>query len=253
MNELTRGEFLALKAVRDKNLAPFYCLRLTRALFASEAIKAMGKDAALLVQWVALREDELRYREPVRAWNAELENVLGFNSPKQLNETRRRAVEAGWLLYCRDHDRAIGEYLAVIPARFHDLLCKSALPESFPNTESEAERENEMLSENGMQSGKGNGKGSGKPSIPNPIPVKSEQTAKRFVPPSVQEVQEFARAVSLRIDPERFVDYFESVGWVIGKGKKPMKSWQAAARNWARNSKDQATQGPQRKYDYVNS
>ena len=250
MNEFNHGEFLAAKAMRDKNLVPYFCLKLTRALFSFEAIKAIGKDAALLVQWVALREDELRYREPVRAWNAELENVLGFNSPKQLNETRRRAVEAGWLLYCRDHDRAIGEYLAVIPARFHDLLWKSALPESFPNTEREAERENEMLSENGMQSGKGNGKGSGKPSTPNPVPVKSEQTAKRFVPPSVQEVRDYAKSKGLPIDAERFVDFYTTKDWMVGKNK--MKDWQAAARNWARTSKEQTPQTPpQRKYDYV--
>ena len=33
-------------------------------------------------------------------------------------------------------------------------------------------------------------------------------------------------------EAERFFDYYESKGWVVGKA--PMKSWRAAARNWKR-------------------
>jgi hypothetical protein len=31
---------------------------------------------------------------------------------------------------------------------------------------------------------------------------------------------------------ERFYNYYESVGWVIGKARKPMKDWKATARDW---------------------
>ena len=37
-------------------------------------------------------------------------------------------------------------------------------------------------------------------------------------------------------EAEKFYNYFGSVGWVVG-GKKPMKDWQAAARNWMLNKK----------------
>lgn len=55
--------------------------------------------------------------------------------------------------------------------------------------------------------------------------------AKRFTPPTVEEVAAYAREAGLRMDAARFVDYFTSNGWKVGRG--PMKDWHAAARNWA--------------------
>lgn len=34
------------------------------------------------------------------------------------------------------------------------------------------------------------------------------------------------------IDPERFVDYYSSNGWKVGKN--PMRDWKAAVRAWSR-------------------
>jgi hypothetical protein len=102
-----------------------------------------------------------------------------------------------------------------------------------------------MLSENGTRSGTQ----SGKPSIPNPKPIKRGRTAERFIPPSVQEVQEYAKTRGLNLDAERFVDFYETKGWMVGKNK--MKDWQAAVRNWARTSQQQTPKTTQRKKEYV--
>ena len=37
------------------------------------------------------------------------------------------------------------------------------------------------------------------------------------------------------MDASYFYDYYESNGWCVGK--KPMKDWKAAVRNWMRNEK----------------
>ena len=59
---------------------------------------------------------------------------------------------------------------------------------------------------------------------------------KRFTPPTVNEVSEFARENGLdNVDPQRFVDFYASKGWVVGKAK--MKDWKAACRNWNRNDR----------------
>lgn len=58
---------------------------------------------------------------------------------------------------------------------------------------------------------------------------------KRFTPPTIEEVTAYVKEKDLKIDPERFCDYYEANGWVQGKGK-PIKDWKAAARNWSRNS-----------------
>lgn len=225
----------------------FFAHRLVRLLYKTCAVHDIGEHAFLLVVLIAHTEDAIRYSKPVSFWNSQLDSVLGFKSPKQLNQARHRAIQAGWLHYERKGDRQPGLYWTDIPSRFEALSDAPIENECFPNSEHEAENKNEMHSENGTRSGTQ----SGKPSIPIPKPIKSGRTAERFNPPSVQEVQEYAKAESLRIDAERFVDYFVSVGWVIGKGKKPMKSWQAAAKNWARTSKEQTPQ-TQGKINYVN-
>ena len=55
----------------------------------------------------------------------------------------------------------------------------------------------------------------------------------RFSPPSVEEVREYCRERNNGVDPERFVDYYSSNGWMVGKHK--MKDWKAAVRTWEGN------------------
>lgn len=75
-------------------------------------------------------------------------------------------------------------------------------------------------------------------SYPNPIPkdvAGKPPTRKRFVPPTVQDVAEYCRGRGYTVDAERFVDYYEAVGWKVGRN--PMKSWQATVRTWASKEK----------------
>ena len=61
---------------------------------------------------------------------------------------------------------------------------------------------------------------------------------KRFQPPTVDEVRAYCEEKgSYWIDPERFVDYYESRGWILTNGKK-MVDWKAAVRLWIKNEKD---------------
>lgn len=70
----------------------------------------------------------------------------------------------------------------------------------------------------------------------------SAQATKRFTPPAVSEVAEYCRERSNGIDAQKFCDYYESKGWVIGKTK--MKSWQAAVRNWESNQSPKPSAKP---------
>ena len=56
-----------------------------------------------------------------------------------------------------------------------------------------------------------------------------------FVPPSVDEVRDYCFERNNSVDPEEFVDFYTSKGWLIGKNK--MKDWKAAVRTWERSSK----------------
>lgn len=63
-------------------------------------------------------------------------------------------------------------------------------------------------------------------------------TAKRFSPPSRDEIEIFCLENGLTIDVDRFLDYYTSNGWMVGKSH--MKDWQATVRNWARRDQQQA-------------
>lgn len=87
------------------------------------------------------------------------------------------------------------------------------------------------------------------PPSPSPIPVPIQgnevgkpPVQKRFVPPSVQGVADYCREKGYAVDAERFVDYYEAVGWKVGRN--PMKSWQAAVRTWAAKEKPVAPATP---------
>lgn len=55
----------------------------------------------------------------------------------------------------------------------------------------------------------------------------------KFTKPTIQEVKAYCMERGNDIDPERFVDFYEAKGWMIGKNK--MKDWRAAVRSWERN------------------
>lgn len=56
-----------------------------------------------------------------------------------------------------------------------------------------------------------------------------------FVPPTVEDVRVYRDEKGYRnVDPERFVDFYSSKGWMVGKNK--MKDWKAAVRNWERQA-----------------
>lgn len=58
--------------------------------------------------------------------------------------------------------------------------------------------------------------------------------SKRFTPPTVEEVKAYCSERNNNVDAQRFVDYYTSNGWLVGKNK--MKDWKAAVRTWERNN-----------------
>lgn len=91
---------------------------------------------------------------------------------------------------------------------------QSIQPEDEPNTETEKERETDIET-----------------------PAAGTWRRKRtFSPPGVQDVNDYCREQGYSSFGERFVDYYESIGWTVGD--KPMRDWKAAARNWQRKSQD---------------
>ena len=70
-------------------------------------------------------------------------------------------------------------------------------------------------------------------------------TRTRFTPPTIGEVRDYAKEKGWTqddFDPERFVDFYASKGWKVGR--EPMKDWKASARGWAgRDRRESKPQG----------
>lgn len=60
---------------------------------------------------------------------------------------------------------------------------------------------------------------------------------KRFTAPTIEDVMAYCKERGNRVDPERFIDYYTSNGWKVGKN--PMKDWKAAVRTWERREPKQ--------------
>lgn len=60
----------------------------------------------------------------------------------------------------------------------------------------------------------------------------ARKSKKVFARPSTDDVAAYCKERGNGIDPEAFMDYYDSVGWKVGN--KPMRDWRAAVRTWER-------------------
>lgn len=64
-------------------------------------------------------------------------------------------------------------------------------------------------------------------------------TKKKFIKPTLEEVRQYCLERKNKIDAEKFIDYYESNGWKVGRNS--MKDWKAAIRTWESNAKEKQT------------
>lgn len=79
----------------------------------------------------------------------------------------------------------------------------------------------------------------------------------RFTPPTLEEVKEYCFERKNKVDCEKFIDFYTSKNWMVGKNK--MKDWKASVRTWEKSSNSTNTKPKssnkfnnfqQRTYDY---
>ena len=66
---------------------------------------------------------------------------------------------------------------------------------------------------------------------------------KNKIPPTLEMVTKYCLDENYPINPQAFIDYYESRGWKVGSQK--MKDWQATVRNWARREGGTTQNKPQ--------
>lgn len=80
--------------------------------------------------------------------------------------------------------------------------------------------------------------------------TKKKEEKESFRPPSVEEVRAYCEKRGNRVDAERFVDFYASKGWMVGKNK--MQDWRACVRTWEKGEQIhvKSSQAPNRFHNF---
>jgi hypothetical protein len=66
---------------------------------------------------------------------------------------------------------------------------------------------------------------------------KNEKAKKaKFIIPTIPEISEYCLERTNNVDSEKFFNFYQSKGWLVGKTK--MKDWKACVRTWEKNSNE---------------
>ena len=68
--------------------------------------------------------------------------------------------------------------------------------------------------------------------IDTEIKESKPKKSQAFIPPTLEEIQDYINENNLNIDAAYFYDHYEGNGWYVGSRK--MKDWKATLRNWNR-------------------
>lgn len=68
---------------------------------------------------------------------------------------------------------------------------------------------------------------------------KAKESGARFSPPSLEEVEAYAKSRNSTVDPKRFYDYFQAGNWHDAKGN-PVRNWKQKLITWERRDDGKA-------------
>ena len=71
----------------------------------------------------------------------------------------------------------------------------------------------------------------------------TKETAKRFTPPTIDEIRQYCTERGNGIDPEYFFTYYENRDWKLSNGRK-MKDWKLAVVTWEKNGFSKTRSAP---------
>ena len=74
----------------------------------------------------------------------------------------------------------------------------------------------------------------------NKLAQEKAKKSNRFVKPTVEEIDHYILNNNYNVNANKFYDFYESKGWVVGKNN--MKCWKASVRTWNGNNKEKTTE-----------
>lgn len=208
----------------------FYWLKLKRDFFKRHDVRIIeempnGKDYILFYLKLLLEsidhEGELRFSDTI-PYNEQMLSVITNTNIDIVRSAMKVFVELNMIeifddqtIYMAEVQKLIGSETAgaerVRKHRQNRKLLQCNTDETKSNTEIDKEKEKEKDTETEEENKK----------------------RKRFAVPTVDEVKAYCLERKNNVDAQKFIDYYTSNGWMVGKNK--MKDWKAAVRTWERN------------------
>lgn len=199
--------------------------------FDTEIAQQYGVNAAILLQniayWCELNEaNDINYYDGTYwTFNSRkaLTIIFPYMSERQIGTAIQKLIDEGLVI--------TGNYNKMP----YDRTLWYALSKKGKSIMQKCKMEDSEMSNDKMQKCKTNTR-----YIPNNNPYNNTdsiadkpQKRTRFVVPTLEEVQAYCNERRNGVDAQRFIDYYSSNGWKVGKN--PMKDWKAAVRTWERN------------------
>jgi hypothetical protein len=200
-----------------------------------EVARKLGVNAALIIANLAYLQHNReaqggeKYYMDGRWWvhhtYESLQKVHPYFSLDQLRRTMKKLLDEGALLRSQPDSWSRDSYWSVSP----DFMQSAKSPDRIGEiTGSEAAKSPVVLHDNNIEQ------------------LGRSPTA-RFKPPTASEVSDyFSERGADPAEAERFVDFYESKGWLVGKAK--MKCWKSAVRNWIRSNKQSGNAQPKQRW-----
>lgn len=77
----------------------------------------------------------------------------------------------------------------------------------------------------------------------------SNRKTKVFTPPTIEEVKEYCIERKNSVNANKFVDFYQSKNWMVGKNK--MKDWKACVRTWEAKEEPKKEYQPKKGFHFV--
>jgi archaellum component FlaD/FlaE len=61
-----------------------------------------------------------------------------------------------------------------------------------------------------------------------------------FIKPTISEIQNYITEKCYSVDAEKFFNYYDTIGWIVGKAKNKMKNWKTALSGWEKRDKEKS-------------
>jgi hypothetical protein len=184
-----------------------------------------------------------RFQNPISISRDELMRISKIASTATYHKCIKELTEREYIIYKPSYNPFRGSLLEVCNLDFYTKpVTKKELKKL--TTTSKNEKVNKQVTEQVLNKHQTSSEHVPYINIKNNTNIKTNNTSKKNKEeknskneiPTLEEIQNFFSEKNTPSEAEKFYNYYESNGWLIG-GKTKMKDWKAAARNWMINAK----------------